>query len=244
MLWYNSSTPRSSRQAVGEPDAPTWKLTGTQGTTALWMIPGAPLRHQKFVKSCIHPQQYGPFPGRLKLPYSDDDIWSGYEEDLSSVRDTFTAWVKTDFVTTLYDMSSTNERRRQNFANHPAGSTVLPVESIIFITTCPTIPLYKKDSASTFGTLDPAEAKKGPSRNRCRQVAHHHGTGSDRVCRPRASQESVRKSIYLHDVRLDLPDKVVEGETGSVIQGVISRATFSMANTQRPKNLYCLVPPH
>ena len=34
------------------------------------------------------------------------------------------------------------------------------------------------------------------------------------------------KSIYLHDIRNDLPDKVFEGESGWVIQGVISRASF------------------
>ena len=34
------------------------------------------------------------------------------------------------------------------------------------------------------------------------------------------------KSIYLHDIRHDLPDKVFEGESGWVIQGIISRASF------------------
>ena len=31
-----SSEPKSSWQAVGETDAPTWKLSGTQGSPALW----------------------------------------------------------------------------------------------------------------------------------------------------------------------------------------------------------------
>ena len=31
-----SSAPRSSWQAVGQPDALTWKLSGTQGTSAFW----------------------------------------------------------------------------------------------------------------------------------------------------------------------------------------------------------------
>ena len=34
------------------------------------------------------------------------------------------------------------------------------------------------------------------------------------------------KSIHLDDVRHDLPDKVFDGESGWVIQGVISRASF------------------
>ena len=34
------------------------------------------------------------------------------------------------------------------------------------------------------------------------------------------------KSIYLHDVRRVLPDKVMEGDSGWVLQGVLSRASF------------------
>ena len=34
------------------------------------------------------------------------------------------------------------------------------------------------------------------------------------------------KSIYLHDVRRVLPDKVMEGDSGWVLQGVLSRACF------------------
>ena len=34
------------------------------------------------------------------------------------------------------------------------------------------------------------------------------------------------KSIYLHDTRRELPDKVMEGDSGWVLQGVLSRAPF------------------
>ena len=34
------------------------------------------------------------------------------------------------------------------------------------------------------------------------------------------------KSMYLHDTRRDLPDQVMEGEHGWVLQGVLSRAIF------------------
>ena len=34
------------------------------------------------------------------------------------------------------------------------------------------------------------------------------------------------KSIYLHDTRRDLPDQIMEGEQGWVLQGVLSRAIF------------------
>ena len=34
------------------------------------------------------------------------------------------------------------------------------------------------------------------------------------------------KSVYLHDTRRDLPDQVMGGEQGWVMQGVLSRASF------------------
>ena len=34
------------------------------------------------------------------------------------------------------------------------------------------------------------------------------------------------KSVYLHDTRRDLPDQVMEGEQGWVMQGVLCRASF------------------
>ena len=49
----------------------------------------------------VHPKQHGPFPDRLKLPYTDEEILSGYEEDVPFIRDGFTAWVKADFETVL-----------------------------------------------------------------------------------------------------------------------------------------------
>ena len=34
------------------------------------------------------------------------------------------------------------------------------------------------------------------------------------------------KSIYLHDTKRDLPDQVMDGDQGWVMQGVLSRASF------------------
>ena len=41
-------------------------------------------------------KQLSPFPERLELPFSSDEILSGYEEIVSSGTDQFTAWVKMD----------------------------------------------------------------------------------------------------------------------------------------------------
>ena len=45
------------------------------------------------------------------------------------------------------------------------------------------------------------------------------------------------KSIYLHDTRHDLPDKVREGESGWVVQGVLSRASFRRQPSRGQKSL-------
>ena len=96
-----SSAPRSSWQAIGEPDAPTWKLSGTHDTPAFWENSEAPLPHPKRMCNFIHPKQPCPFPERWKLPYPEEEILSGYEEDVSFIRDGFTTWVKADFNTIL-----------------------------------------------------------------------------------------------------------------------------------------------
>ena len=96
-----SSAPKSSWPAVGEPDAPTWKLSGTQGTSAFWEKQEAPLPLQERVCNYTHPMQHSPFPERLKLPYPDEEILSGYEEDVSFIRDGYTTWEKADFNTIL-----------------------------------------------------------------------------------------------------------------------------------------------
>ena len=56
----------------------------------------APLPLPKRVRNFIHPKQLNPYPERLELPLPDGEILSGYREDVSFIRDRFTAWVKAD----------------------------------------------------------------------------------------------------------------------------------------------------
>ena len=53
------------------------------------------------VRDAIRSVQFGIFPNRLLLPHPDDEILSGYEEAVSSIRDGYTAWVKVDPAATL-----------------------------------------------------------------------------------------------------------------------------------------------
>ena len=50
------------------------------------------------------------------------------------------------------------------------------------------------------------------------------------------------KSNYLHDTRRDVPDQVIEGEQGWVLQGVLSRASFRRPPDERAEVLYSVAP--
>ena len=44
----------------------------------------------------IHPRQLSPFPECLELPFSSKEIFSGFEDVVSSGTYQFTPWVKTE----------------------------------------------------------------------------------------------------------------------------------------------------
>ena len=77
------------------------KYNGTQQSDTCW----GSLRAQPSLKTrsfhFIHPKQHGAFPRRIVLPYLYSDILSGCEEDVSYIRDVFTAWVESDPETIL-----------------------------------------------------------------------------------------------------------------------------------------------
>ena len=60
--------------------------------------PLPPLRHRC---NFIHPRQLNPFLERLELPFSSDEILTGYEDVDSSGTDQFTAWCKMDLHVVL-----------------------------------------------------------------------------------------------------------------------------------------------
>ena len=95
---------------------PPWKLSGTQGTASFWERTEAPLPPQRPWCNFIPPHQLSPFPERLKLPLSSEEILSGYEDVVSSGTDQVTTWVKTDPDVNLVDMWSMFKRPSQNFA--------------------------------------------------------------------------------------------------------------------------------
>ena len=79
----NSSLPKSSWEAVGSFDAPSWKYTGTQQDDISWGSLGAQRSPQTRALHFINLKQYGAFPRRIVLPYPYSES-SGFEEDVSS----------------------------------------------------------------------------------------------------------------------------------------------------------------
>ena len=73
----------------------------SQENTVSWGSLGARPPSNARARHFIHPKQFGAFARRLVLPYSYEEILSGYEEDVSSKRDGFSAWVKANPETIL-----------------------------------------------------------------------------------------------------------------------------------------------
>ena len=60
-----------------------------------------PAPSERIVPEVIHPVQCGIAPKRLLLPHLDDEILSGVDKDVSSIRDGYTAWAISDPATAL-----------------------------------------------------------------------------------------------------------------------------------------------
>ena len=78
-MWDAPSSPRCSRQAVGEPDAPTWKLSGIRSASAFWEKSEAPLPHQIAVR--IIYTQNSTVLSRVKLPFPDETVLERHAAD-------------------------------------------------------------------------------------------------------------------------------------------------------------------
>ena len=80
-----------AHRPAGQPDALLWEHIGPQGTASFWERIEAPLLPLRPRCNFIHQKQLSLFPERLKLPFSNEEILSGFED-----IDQFTAWVKAD----------------------------------------------------------------------------------------------------------------------------------------------------
>ena len=98
------------------------------------------------------PKQHGALPRRIVLPYPYSEILSGYEEDVSSIRDGLTAWVNSDFESIL------NRHVVQKVfilltARHIPESILPPPLVTASAFTCQIVQLNRRGSAFIIGIL-------------------------------------------------------------------------------------------
>ena len=115
-------TPRPARQ----PDSLPWESTRPQDKAYFL---------ERIEAHCLlyHPRQLHPpkaaqsLPERLELPFSSDEILSGYEDIVSSGTDHFTAWVKMDprevLVHHMVDVQKATADFREASERRPATSS-------------------------------------------------------------------------------------------------------------------------
>ena len=211
----------------------------------------------------IHPRHFCPCAERLVLPFSSDEILSGYEEFDSSVTDLFTSWVKmreqenlvhiVDIEKATAEFREASERKRATSSHMNSSNKRFATRSIVQRR----LGIYNWNPGPRGGKEDAFEQQIAWT------VACHYFARSVWLRRPtsfsqfastrpitQVVQSSLNKdtfhpnvdvSIYLHDTRRDLPDHVMEeGE-----QGWFSRCSFTClfasdraagARTRQPEN--------
>ena len=89
---YIPVTPSTSKHSTSLP----WETAKPQDKACFWERIEAPLPPLRPRPKCnfIQPRQLSPFPERLRLSFSHDEILSSYEEFDTSGTDLFTPWVK------------------------------------------------------------------------------------------------------------------------------------------------------
>ena len=179
-------TPRISKQF----DSLPWEPTRPQDKAYFWErieAPLPPLRPQPNATSFIQ-GQLSPFPERLELPFSNDQILSGYEEIDSSGTDLFTAWVKmseheilvqhmVDIHKATAEFGEASERKPATSSHKNSTNKHFAARSVV----------HRRHSIYNWN-LGPRHGKEDAYRKTdCRKVAYHFTARNFRICRTRNS---------------------------------------------------------
>ena len=201
-------------------------------------------------RDAFHPVQFGIFPNRLLLPHHDDEMISGSEEAVSSIRDGYTVGVKVDLVCILerhlVNLNSSNptfreaQDRRHSSPNPECFNNDVPIR----------LREQRKLSILTWN-LGPRRGKEG--------AIDKHITGKWHIIALQGAMEcllhecltshvavlfnkdtfhsdSKVTSVYLHDTR-DRPQVVKGRQSGWVLEAVIlhhSKGYRATANRSSP----------
>ena len=126
------------------------------------------------------PKQHSPFPERPKLPYPDGEILSGYEKDVSIIRDGFTTWVKADFNTILERHAVDIRKALAEFREASARRHDTSSHEYHFDSNVPNRSSVQKRLSIYNWNLGPRRGREGAiEKTNRRQVACHHIARSD-----------------------------------------------------------------
>ena len=250
------SLPQSSWQPFGDTKVPTklWKHTETRERAVFCEPWGVPVPSTTRVRNFFHPKQFGIFPKRLSLPYPDEEILSGYEEDVSSIRDGFSPWVKADPETILKRHLVDAKGANPAFREAPARKHSPSNEEYRFHTEQKRLSIYdwnpgprrgnegaiEKHSAGTWHIITLQEAFEYLDHEYLTNrfcVTHYRGCAI--LFNKDTFQSDIKvSSVCLHDTRDGQQQDVKEGESGWVRQGCHIKGIVSAAATQRQSVLH------
>ena len=228
---------------------------------------GAPLLDKKRVCNFIHPKQVGPFPKRLILPYLDEEILSSYEEDVSSKRDGFSAWVKTDFVNTLGRHTVDVKGVNAAFRDAPARKHSASGQEYHFNNDMPNRLTEQKRLSVYNWNPGPQRGKEGAIEKHIAVKWHiitlqeaieyldqefltnrfhvtQYGGCAILLNKDTFFPDIKVTSLYLHDLRYSQQDKVKEGGNWLGVASCHIKGIFSPAATWRQIVLHCDVVAH
>ena len=222
----------------------SWEPAKLQDKACFWERIEAPLPPSRRRPKCdfIHPRQHSLLLERLVLPFSNDEILSGYEECDSSGTDLFTTWVKMSHHEILvacggYEKATAEFREaseiKLSISSHKNSSrkrfaTRSIVQRRLSIYNWNLGPLREKEDAfeqqiaGKWHIITLQEASEYVDHELLTNRFHvTHYAGCAILFNKNTFYPNIDvKSIYLHDAQ------VIEGEQGWVLQGVLSRAVF------------------
>ena len=178
-----------------------------------------------------------------------EEILSGYEEGVSFIRDGFTTWVKADFSTILERHVVDVRKALAEFREASVRRHDTSAQEYYFDSSVPNRSSVQKRLSIYNWNPGPRRGREGAVEKQIAGKWHvitlqeaieyvdneiftnrfhvtHYGGCAVLFNKDTFCPDVKVKSIYRHDIRCVLPDKVVEGDSGWVLEGVLSRASF------------------
>ena len=189
------------------------------------------------------------FPRRIVSPYPYREILSGYEEDVSSIRDDFTAWVKSDPETILKRHVVDSKGIYPAYREAPARRHSPSSSGYHFDNNVPNRSAEQTRRSVSNWNPGPRRGKAGAIESHIAGKWHiitlqeaieylehdfltnrfhvtHYGGCAILFNKDTFFSDIKVSSFYLHDTRACEKYKITEGESGWVMQGVVSKAAF------------------